>query len=482
MPHKRWTSHQSFVLLLATVLLVGLFVGTPSLAQNIAQDKDPKVPPATVEPAAPSKPAPTPSDEDTPPTDEVVLPEPVEEPVAVHASNTPPPDMGDLGDQIREAMAELEATFPDGEGDAFRALLAEHPDAGGEAFFGHLTFMRRNFDRAAWFFGADALAHPGNAAAFANFGAALEETYLNDPLSRPADWLAIAVASARRANEMSPGDAVLQNNLGRGILSLWRNAEEGRNDADAASLEEALEALRSANQSDGDNIVILSNLASALDANGDSEEAAAALTRSHELMASHPSVIRARAGVSPATSQAYEATPRNYCNVDFRCGEICPPSIIGTINRVTCEMENSSAQMACGAGQPYPLSFNCGTEIPEFGVMLPGLNAGFSISSPWGNITVTTDGQGRVNWRIEAGPNFGAVNPYIRVDGTYDPNGGWSTTGFRSGVKYNLVNNSAVGGAAGRWGHQPAYVQAEQTHGGNMELSAGAYGNATILH
>jgi len=40
-------------------------------------------------------------------------------------------------------------------------------------------------------------------------------------------------------------------------------------------------------------------------------------------------------------------------------------------------MENSSAQMACNAGEPYPKNYNGKENLPEYGILIPGLNAGF---------------------------------------------------------------------------------------------------------
>ena len=469
------------------VLIMALALGlaTPLWAQG----KNPKTPEDSAAdvapPPMPIKPGSRRDDVNPPPTDEIqptdgrvlgeettALPEPDDEVLTSSASQ--PMASGELATQIQSAMEQMEASFPAGEGDSFRGILAQHPDAEGGAFFGHTLFMRRQFDRAAWFFAADALARGDSAAALSNFSSALEETVVAG--AAPQSLLQTVVMAARQANTLSPNDAIMQNNLGRSLLSLWRT------DPSAADLDEAVALLEAANLVDPDNLVILANLAAALDAAGQAQRAAETLARAHELRANHPSLQIARDNASSQTSQAYQGAARNYCSVDFRCGEVCPPSIIGTINRVTCEMENSSAQMACQAGEPYPQTFDCAEEVPEFGVQLPGLSSGFTMSSPWGSVSATVDREGNVNWRIEGGPNFGAINPYLRADGRFDPDSGWSISGFRGGVKYNLVHRNPAGDLAGRWGYQPAYVQAESSSGQNPQLSGGAYGNATILH
>jgi len=163
----------------AVVLTASVLITAPLLAQG----KNPKTPVEVEEPAAPSKPSQplnTPN-YDHPPTDEIIGQ--IEMLSPDHASDEPPPDIlpsepatGELATQIQNTMRQLEEGFPDGEGDEFREILAQHPDAEGGAFFGHTLFMRRQFDRAAWFFAADALARGNSAAALSNFASALEET------------------------------------------------------------------------------------------------------------------------------------------------------------------------------------------------------------------------------------------------------------------------------------------------------------------
>jgi len=478
--------------------------------QAFAQDKVPKTPVAIEEPALPEPVTPelvmpeptakTPSSEPTatPPReeparpenfvelrDEPEMPEPVTampEPVtAMPEPATIPvtdiPNQGDLMGRITAAQAELAAGFEPGEAEAFREMLASGPDQNGAAFIGQMLYMRRHFDRAAWFFAEAVRNDPNDAAALNNFGVMLDETYVADPDNRPASWVSVGADAVARAGALRPDDVAIGNNFARGQLHL------AQIDPDAADLEAATAALTRATDAEQDNIIFLTNQALVLDAMGEVEAAARALAEAHELSPHHPSFLTASSQVSPATSGAYSGAPRNYCSVNYYCGERCPPSIIGQINRVTCETEQSSAQMACGAGEPYALNFNCAEQIPEFGILIPGLNAGFTVASPWGSIAAVVDGQGNVQWRVEAGPNLGPINPYIRVDGGYQPEGGWSVSDTRAGVKVNLVNGSPAGRTAGEWGYQPLYVQAEGSAANqSAEVSAGAYGNATILH
>lgn len=100
---------------------------------------------------------------------------------------------------------------------------------------------------------------------------------------------------------------------------------------------------------------------------------------------------------------------------------------------MTCEIENASAQMACQEGKPYPTSSDCSEYFPEYGIMIPGLNAGFSISVPGFSAHVKVNGDGRVDIRVEAGPSIGPVTPYVRGDGHWSPSGEASFDNFGGG-------------------------------------------------
>jgi len=417
--------------------------------------------------------------DDALPAPEMAEPATADMPTEMPAPVADVPDVSDdasLMERIAAAQAQLEAGFEAGEGDAFRDMLAADPNPDQAMVLGQLLYMRRHFAHAAWFFAEAARNNPDNASALNNFGALLGETYANDPDAHPASWVRVGLDAVARANELRPGDPGIENNLGRGTFDLWRE------DADGADLDGAAAALTHATGEEDNNLVFLANQARILDAQGDATGAARALNRAHELDPTHPSLRIAETQVSPATTGAYAGAARNYCSIDYQCAQLCPPSIIGQINRVTCEMENSSANMACSAGEPYARAFNCAEQIPEFGILIPGLNAGFTVASPWGSFAAVVDGQGNVQWRIEAGPNLGPINPYIRVDGGYQPSGGWSVSDTRAGVKVNLVHGNPVGQAAGDYGYQPLYVQAEgSTANQSAEVTAGVYGNGTII-
>jgi hypothetical protein len=187
-------------------------------------------------------------------------------------------------------------------------------------------------------------------------------------------------------------------------------------------------------------------------------------------------------GNLPASQGSYQSNIGPTCNVNFRCQEICPKSIIGGIQSVTCEIENSSAQMACQEGKPYPTSYDCSEDFPEYGIMIPGLNAGFSIGVPGFSAHVKVNGDGSVDVRVEAGPSIGPVTPYVRGDGHWSPSGGASFDNFGGGVRVNVLpgGGGAAGDLASGLGHPPAHIELEQVGDGPAQVNLETY-NAGVL-
>jgi hypothetical protein len=176
--------------------------------------------------------------------------------------------------------------------------------------------------------------------------------------------------------------------------------------------------------------------------------------------------------------QSLPAPDRSYCSISYDCQRTCPVSIIGRIQIINCEISQQDAQMACQAGQPYAPGYNCDEEFPEFGILIPGLNAGFSVRTPWGGFDVLHQGD-RVDYRWTFGPSMpGGVRPTVSGDGSWNPSTGLSTGDTRLGITYNVMNGNTVGAEAGRYGLPPVFIRAEAgTEGG--EISAGAY-NGTV--
>jgi len=429
--------------LVALALIIQFGLVSPLAAQKlpdapvVADTKPGDTPP----PAPPPAPAPAPE------------PAPTAEPAPADPPATPTVASDQPGDSpLAAALTSLGARFEPGETEEFTALLGELPAGVSGDTVGHLLYARRHFDRAAWFFGYDATLDPDDPASLNNFAAMLLQTYENDPEAGDPTWLDAAYFAATRAAELAPDSAAIQNNLGNAARAM-------------GLLQEAIDAGERATEFSPDEALYWTNLARSRAAAGDTDGAARALARAHALDPNGPAV-RFTAAALPSVAAPYIQQLQNQCDVSFDCAAICPAGIIGGLMRVTCEIESSSAQLACQAGEPYPTSYNCQEEFPEYGILIPGLNSGFSISLPGFSMHVLVDGDGTVRVRAEGGINRGRVGVYAGADGSYSPTNGASFDDYRGGVRVNILPTAAGGGGtadstAGAWGHPPAHIEIE---------------------
>lgn len=369
-----------------------------------------------------------------------------------------------LNEGISTTLGQLGQGFAAGDVAAFSEFLDSAPTGVSGDTIGHLMYIRRHFDKAAWFFGTDAIGDISDPASLNNFSAMLVQTYDDAPDVHPTGWLDVAYQASQRAVEIAPESGAYQNNLGNVARRL------GQFGVASAALGAAVEI-------NPDEALYWANLARALEAAGDTEGAAQALARAHALVPNGMSVAFARNDL-PMSAPYSEAIKRN-CQVNFKCQEICPRSIIGGLMTVTCEMDNSSAQMACEAGQPYPTSYDCREELPEYGILIPGLNSGFSIAVPGFSVHVLVDGQGNVDVRGEAGVSVGPIGGYVRGDGHYSPSGGMSFDNMGGGVRVSVLPNSDAGKLVSNLGHPPAHIELENLDG-EVSLNAETF-NAGVI-
>lgn len=367
---------------------------------------------------------------------------------------------------IAQALGELSAGFPAGEAEGFSDYLASAPEGVSGDTIGHLLFMRRQFDRAAWFFGADALADMSDPVTLNNFAAMLVQSHGDAPDANPEGWLQTALAASRAAVRADPANAAFQNNLGNAARHMGLN-------------DEAVTALRAAVALAPGEALFWANLARALEAAGDTAAAAEALARAHGLSPNGMAVAFARRDL-PASAPYSDAIARS-CNVDFRCQEICPRSIIGGLMSVSCEIENASAQMACQEGKPFATSYNCQEDLPDYGILIPGLNAGFSIAVPGFSVHVLVDGEGNVDVRGELGVSAGPLGGYVRGDGHFSPENGVSVDNLGGGVRVSLLPSGPAADVAGALGHPPAHIELEGMEGaGPAQINLEAF-NAGVI-
>ncbi|WP_199709332.1 hypothetical protein [Rhodophyticola porphyridii] len=481
---------------LADDLKAQTLLSNPDEGKNVAGGTGPLAPrpaPPPTEPAVGTTdpkggPAPAPVPLPVPaPQPEPPQPAPAPE-TPQEAGTTPPEETADTGTETPEAgalapeessgpapavgadipatLAVLAAGFPEGEAESFTQMLIGLPDGVSADTIGHLLYPRRQFDRAAWFFGVAAQRPGASAASLNNFGVLAMEVYADAPDAWPETMLQAAHDALVAANAVQPDEPAILTNLGNAArrLGLHDAAAEHGGRATELAPEEPL---------------YWTNLARSLAAAGDADGAAAALARAHLLEPNGLALLETLPAL-PGAAPGYSRALQTQCDVNFRCQEICPRSIIGGLMSVTYEIENSSAQIACTEGRPYPTSYRCEEDLPEYGILIPGLNSGFSVAVPGFSAHVLVQGDGSVDVRVEAGASIGPVGGYLRADGHYDPSGGVSFDNPGGGVRVNLLPNSPANQLASDLGHPPVHIEAETLNGGPVQINGEAY-NAGLL-
>lgn len=460
-------------LILSSVVAI-LFLATPSLAQKAPDPVAPEEPgkPGDTAPGlSPAPPAPTPGIQPVAPlpTEPTVVPAPAPEPTAQPTPLPGEPTDGDLAQAMSGALGGIGERLAPGDLEDFTAALAEAPAGVNGNTIGHFLYIQRHVLPAAWFFGTEALQDPESATTLSNFSAMLLEAYLLDPAA-PQDWPGAAYLASSRAVTLDPGGAVLWNNLGNAARALGLT-------------DEAVLAGERATALDPEERLFWTNLARSRAAAGNIEGAAAALARAHQITPNDPAV-RLTAHALSEIAGPYGQELQRQCNVDLRC-DLCPGSIVGQLLRVQCEMENSSAQMACQAGEIYPTTFNCEEQFPEYGILIPGLNSGFSVLAPGFTGHVLVNGDGTVRVQVEVGITRGRLGGYVRATGSWSPSNGASFDDLTAGVRVNILPTSMGGGGtadqtAGNLGHSPIQIEAETggPNGPPVEIGVEAFNGA----
>jgi hypothetical protein len=129
------------------------------------------------------------------------------------------------------------------------------------------------------------------------------------------------------------------------------------------------------------------------------------------------------------------------CEVNYACDAKCPKSIIGQIDLVTCKISESSAQSSCRDGKPYARFFDCSAKLPRFGILIPGLDPGFSIVTPWGSFDVVVQGDGKVDFQVKIlSPSLGPAQASLGTRGSWEPSRGDLALNMEAGAQINLFN------------------------------------------
>jgi hypothetical protein len=148
---------------------------------------------------------------------------------------------------------------------------------------------------------------------------------------------------------------------------------------------------------------------------------------------------------------------------------------------VTCRIAESSAQSACSEGKVYAPEFDCAEKIPEFGILIPGLNSGFSMPTPFGRLDVTVDGAGNVDFRFKWSTSAPGLGGEVTAHGSWSPESGFTSVEVQPGVTYSFV-----GGDAARQLSElemgPGQITIASQPGGTVEIKIEAYGGSVFSH
>ncbi len=295
---------------------------------------------------------------------------------------------------------------------------------------GHALLMRRHLDEATYLYAAAVMKEPTRPSALTALGvAALERAALGEQPDYPA-----IIALQRAAYARLPKEPAVMVNLGTALL------RAGQAGGDRTLIDEAVGILRQADLKDPyPSVLAIIRLAEAEAAAGDMDGAAEALQVAFVRNPFSPRMSVARMG--PLASVPFTSGDDSCGRINYVCPVICPGGIIGQINRVSCEESQTDAQLACQAGQPFPVSYDCDNEIPTFGILIPGLYPGFSIVTPWVSIDVLLQGNGRVDFKAKAiAPEIAGVQPFLDAEGSYNPHSGATEWDLGYGMQYALFN------------------------------------------
>ncbi|MGH8030168.1 MAG: hypothetical protein ACREO3_09560, partial [Arenimonas sp.] len=383
-----------------------------------------------------------------------------------------PAEPGSLEAGVKAAVDQLANELGDAETQTFLAAI---PEAGESphAALGALSFVGDHLERMTWLYGLGVLAEPDNAVYLNNFAVGLhEKAILTSTVTPDRALLDVAVMALQKAVALQPGEAAYQQDLGYALLESWRTR------TDAATLQTAADALRKAVALDPESVAAWSHLAEVLSAQQDVAGAVDAITRARALAPFHGALLATYPRLVPAVDAELKKLATGCAQIDYECKAQCPRSIIGQVNFVTCEVAQSSAQGACEAGRPYATDFDCREQLPEFGILIPGLNSGFSLITPIGRIDLVVDGQGWVDWKFStASEKIGAVGVSISGKGSWSPSSGFTEMEFKEGFSYSKIGGDAAK-VMGEYKMGPASVNAsvDFQDSANVRFSAKAYG------
>lgn len=337
------------------------------------------------------------------------------------------------------ARAEMEARLGSQAVQSLQAATRSLNGEGAILSLGHAFALKGKFDEATWLYASAVEASPQSAPALTSLGVMLAQGVMagpGKPLSREERQQIVDLQKEARAiDQQSPAIA---NNLGTAMAAL------GQMTSDRAMIEEGARLILSATEANPQNVLYYVRLAEALRAIGEEAAAKKFLEAAYMLNSGHPSLRFARGTGGQLEGLPFGASKANMCAVNYDCERKCPKSIIGQIDFVSCKIAESSAQSSCQAGEPFARFFDCAAKLPRFGILIPGLDPGLSIVTPWGSLDFVVQGDGTIDFKAKINvAQVGGVQGGLEARGSWEPAHGAIAVNVEEQVQVNLFNQSS---------------------------------------
>lgn len=348
-----------------------------------------------------------------------------------------PPALADPLAVVSRVRADIERQL----GPEVLAALTEIDDGSRTAAalesLAHGLTLNRQFAMAAWLYASAIAREPQSAPSWSSLGVLLDEGASLEKGAKPDEELLAGIVELQReARRLRPGSLPIANNLGGALTAL------GRLRGDRAMIEEGAFLIYEAAQGNPRSSIYHVRLAEALKLIGETSAARKFLEAAFQLNSAHPTLVTSRGPGGLLNDLPLSLSQPALCEVNFDCDNKCPRSIIGQIDLVTCKMSEASARSGCSEGKPFPRFFDCAAKIPKFGILVPGLDPGLSILTPWGSLDFVVQGDGKVDFRLKlTGEGLGPVQPSFQTQGSWQPSRGTVALDHEAGVQVNLFNS-----------------------------------------
>lgn len=323
--------------------------------------------------------------------------------------------------------------------DALRELDDGNRSAAELEAIAHGLALRRHFGMAAWLYTATIERDPGAAAAWSSLGVMITEGATRGRNDIADESLLEGIVGLHReANRLAPANTTMMANLGTALTAL------GALRQDRAMIEEGAFLILKTVQANPQAVTAYVHLAEALKLIGETSAAGKFLEAAFHLNSAHPTLVKSLGPEGMLHDFPVAVTQPQYCQIDFGCDAKCPKSIVGQIDLVTCKMEEAGAQSSCLAGKPYPRFFDCSAKLPKFGILIPGIDPGLSILTPWGSFDVVVQGDGKVDFKLKIlSPGLGPAQASFQTEGTWEPSRGAVALAFEAGGQVNLFDRAS---------------------------------------